>query len=386
MKKAACLLIQILDNLAFKKNRIIFHSYPDYSDNSYALFKYIFKKKLKYEIIWLVNKCSLNEIREKIKEEFGVNIKVYNKCSVRGILSYLTSKYVFFTHGLYGGVVSGKNKKRINLWHGMQLKKMGKLDEKDSLNNNFTKQDFVIATSNLYKYINSRIFNLKTSRVLITGQPRNDLLFEDTGFFKKTDINTNIYKKLIIWMPTYRNDLDGERSDGLNKKNYISIFKISELEEMNEFLKRIKVFLLIKIHPLDIINKLSIKNYSNLLVLKSDYLHEINEQLYPLLGKFDALITDYSSVYVDFLILNRPIAFVITDEDQYSKYRGFVFKNYKKYMPGEFIKTKQSFYKFIQDLVDEKDKYYLKRSRVNRAFNKYCDDKSCERLIEKLKL
>ncbi|WP_320046303.1 CDP-glycerol glycerophosphotransferase family protein [uncultured Ilyobacter sp.] len=386
MKRTACQLIQILDNLTLKKNRIIFHSYPDYSDNSYALFKYFLKKKLKYEIIWLVDKCPLDEIKEKIKKEFGVNIKVYKKSSVSGILSYLSSKYVFFTHGLYGGIVSGKNKKRINLWHGMQLKRMGKLDKKDSLNKNFTKQDFVIATSNLYKDINSEMFNLKKSNVLITGQPRNDLLFEDTNFFKKTGINSDIYKKLIIWMPTYRNAIDGKRNDGLNQKNYISIFKISELEELNEFLKKMEVFLLIKIHPMDIINKLSIKNYSNLLVLKSGYLQKINEQLYPLLGKFDALITDYSSVYVDFLILNRPIAFVNTDEEQYSKYRGFVFKNYKEYMPGEFIKTKQSFYKFIQDLVNEKDKYYLKRSRVNKAFNKYFDNKSCERLIEKLKL
>ena len=57
-------------------------------------------------------------------------------------------------------------------------------------------------------------------------------------------------------------------------------------------------------------------------------------QLYELLGQTDALMTDYSSVAVDYMLCDKPIAFLLEDYEAYRKNRGFVFEDPLQYMPG----------------------------------------------------
>ncbi len=41
--------------------------------------------------------------------------------------------------------------------------------------------------------------------------------------------------------------------------------------------------------------------------------------LYGVLGQARGLVTDYSSVWVDYLLLDRPLAFLVPDRDTYSR-------------------------------------------------------------------
>ena len=80
-------------------------------------------------------------------------------------------------------------------------------------------------------------------------------------------------------------------------------------------------------------------------------------QLYSLIGECGVLLTDYSSVYIDYLILNRPIGFIIDDFEEYKNSRGFVFDKPDDWMPGEKIKTFEELEKFILDIKNGIDKY-----------------------------
>ena len=104
--------------------------------------------------------------------------------------------------------------------------------------------------------------------------------------------------------------------------------------------------------------------------MKKGELEKVNCQLNSLLSNVDILLTDFSSIYVDFLLLDRPIGFVLEDFDSYSNSRGFVFDSPLEYMPGEPISSLEDLKKFLHDVVIlKKDIFKEKRLEVNQQFN-----------------
>ena len=125
------------------------------------------------------------------------------------------------------------------------------------------------------------------------------------------------------------------------------------------------------------------KEYSNLKVYSHSKFIDDGLELWSYLSQSDALITDYSSVYLNYLLVNRPICFAVPDMDEYSDSRGFVFDNPRDFMPGEFAQTKEELFTFFENVAEGKDKYKTDREKVNYIINKYHDGKSRERLLKK---
>ena len=134
------------------------------------------------------------------------------------------------------------------------------------------------------------------------------------------------------------------------------------------------MLLLLKIHPMDILQKYDFPNYTNIKVIKP---READSELYPILGKCDFLLTDYSSVYLDYEVLERPMGFVMDDLDAYSKSRGFCLENIKDVMPGRILSNLQE----IQQFIDAPQVY-----TCSLCLNQYHDFHSSERLANELKL
>lgn len=382
MKKIIFKIIEKLDKIYPKKDQIVFNSFPDYSDNSYALFRYMILNNYckKYKIIWLSNNDARN-LEKRIYKEFNIKIEVKKKNSFSGIKEYLKSKNSFSTHGIFGDVKSYNNKKRINLWHGMPLKAIGFLDQKNKKQLYY--QDYLIATSDFFQETMASAFNQSSKKVLVTGQPRNDLLFEKTNFFKKKKIDRNNYDKVIIWMPTYRNSIVGDiRTDGNYNENDLGVVPINKLEELDSTLKINKILLIIKLHPMDILNRFNFDNFLNIEILKSNDLEKIDEQLYPLLGSTDALITDYSSVWIDYEILNKPIFFAINDMEEYKNTRGLVFNDFYKISPYKVIENYKEFFRFIKNYKNLE----INSKNNSQMYNEYKDNKNCERLTKALSM
>lgn len=364
-----------------KKKILLFNSYPDYSDNSYAIFKYLLENDyhLKYELIWLISTENPKLIHKKIYDEFSVKIKCYKKKSFLGVLNYFKADKIFFTHGLFSSIRVGADKK-INLWHGMPLKNIGYLQKENSGIENFS-CDFTIATCEIFQEIMMKSFGLEKNKVFLVGQPRNDLLFEKSNFYEKKKIKKENYNKVIIYLPTYRKSIIGDlREDGLYEREKLGIINLKELKILNENLVKNNNLMIIKLHPMDILQTLQLENFSNIIILKLSDLEEINEQLYPLLGSTDLLITDYSSVWVDYEILGKPIYFAIDDYSEYKKNRGFTIENLSEILPGEIIKNFNILLKRLDRIPQEI------RKETGETFNKYKDNRSSERVLKELGL
>ncbi|MEG1506481.1 MAG: CDP-glycerol glycerophosphotransferase family protein [Bacilli bacterium] len=373
MKKIIFKILTKTEQYLPKNKKILFHSFPDYSDNSYAIFKNMLTNKIQINnLIWLYDK-DIN-LHEKIFNEFGLKIKCYKKNSLKGIWSFFRSRKVFSTHGIFS-LIETKNKK-INLWHGMPLKNIGFMDKESKA---ATTCDYIIATSNIFKELMAKSFNKEYEKVFLTGQPRNDLLFEKTKFYEKMGINDNSYNKKIIYLPTYRKSIIGDiRNDGEYNQDKLGIIKIDRLNELNENLSKNNNLMLIKLHPMDILQEVKFQDLSNIIILKTEDLKKVDEQLYPLLGSTDLLITDYSSVWVDYEILGKPIYFAMDDYEKYKSNRGFTIENLPKFLPGDIIQDFEELLKKLDNIPEKIQK------DTGNIFNKYKDNKSSERVLKAL--
>lgn len=368
--------IGLLNSFIYKKNnRVYLFSIPDYTGNSKAMSDYLINEHPgKYELVWSVSKPSsiLNN---------NNTINMVKKGSLKSYIYFFTSKYIISTHNEMVSIC-GNNQVYISLWHGMPFKKICYLGKTDYIGmENYSAKR--IATSEITRSIISASFCEKANNVYITGQPRNDLLFRP---YNVSNIIPSISKekKLLLYIPTFRENRNNKKySDGscINGDNFLRVddFNITQL---NNFLDENNCILLLKLHPYEeeyFHNKNELSN--NIYILNSQLMNSAGIDINQLLSQCHTLITDYSSIYLDFLIIEKPIIFLVPDIKEYALSRGgFTLEPYDFWMPGYKIETQQDLLLTLKKLLDEKDEYIEKRRIVNTIINKFTDNKNSERV------
>jgi CDP-glycerol glycerophosphotransferase (TagB/SpsB family) len=261
----------------------------------------------------------------------------------------------------------------------MPLKTIGKGMSQQSSTGFGIDTDYTVATSLKFREIMAFSFDINDTQVLVTGLPRNDMLFEKGLGLNKFRLDES-YSKVIIWMPTYRKSVIGDlRSDGNADGFGLKEMLFDNFDELNEMLKALNYLLIIKPHPMDELGKRNLPSSKNILPINDQVLSEYNIPLYYLLADSDVLITDYSSVYIDYLLTGNPIAFVCGDLNEYKNTRGFFFDNIQDYLPGEILETKEAFINYIKNLDEVNSKWHDKYLRVRNEFVANVDNKACER-------
>lgn len=370
----------LLQNIMFlanktikKKDIILFNSYPAFSDNSKALYEYIINNRpdiaKNYRLIWGQEKGAV--IPRDMKQ---YEIEAVDKKSLRGIFTFLSAKYVFSTHGYFPGVRSGNGQVQINLWHGCGYKTITDADR-------IYRGDINTVTGSVYIPIHEKVFDMDKGTVYPTGLPRNDVLFANKTVMSKLDIDKKNYKKIYIWMPTYRKANEGHDAvDGNVDAFTISTMTREELSQLNETLQKLEMLLVVKPHPMDAKAFDNVSGFSNIMTVTNSMLAKAGVQLYELMAETDALLSDYSSVVIDYLMLQKPVVMVMSDMREYESSRGFVFNNIRDYLPGPIITNAKSLIDYFveSDRIDEQWKE--KRNRLSKIFHDNLDGNSCERV------
>lgn len=369
-------------NALFIKNRrkLFFDSFPDYSDNSRAFSDYLLTNGYtpKYKIYWAVN-----AIPEYKDERVHYVLKKDKK---RYIYHTLTSHYLFSTHGAFNWC-NPHLQRFVCFFHGSALKKFSQMLSVE--NDYYLEQAWKFtAPSDFYVGVYAQAFGRKAKDVLLSGYPRCDLLFQSNDSLKKAGIELKNDTKIVVYMPTFRKPVSVAYKDSnknVFEEDFIIFSDPSNLERWNSFFQERHVILIVKPHPSES-NVVKCDRCSNIKVLTNHDLQHCNVQLYSLLANADALITDYSSVSCDYLLLDRPMGFVVTDFEEYKQGRGFVFDDPLGYMPGSIISKESEFVEFFNDLCQGEDKTKEKRDKLKLVFNKYSDGKNCERIAEAIGL
>ena len=169
--------------------------------------------------------------------------------------------------------------------------------------------------------------------------------------------------------------------DFANASNDISIMSTENFKKLQKILALRHITLIIKPHPSQDMDVFKAIESNNIKVFENKTLSDNDIEPYTLLGSADALVTDFSSVYFDYLLVDRPIAFELSDKKTYDKGIGFIFDRPLDYMPGHKIYNIDDFVKFIDDIANDKDPCGKERNKLKELNHKYQDGHSTERVL-----
>lgn len=382
------------------ENIIIFRSGPhaksyirgmDFADNARALFEYMLSKEYNknYELVWIVNNPKdFNDLNgynyNAIENVRFVSIadSVSDDITARDEYYRLlfTAKYIFMTDSYGFARNCRKNQIRIQLWHGCGFKTRVNFSSCEH------RYEYNIVVSELYRKIHKKIYGLRDDQVVITGYPKQDWLRKPYEKSLPDILEIKKTSKYIFWLPTFR--MADDKLSELNQYDLSTettlpiVATYEQLTELNNLLCSLDISLIIKFHPF--LKKENIRQfkYSNILGLSNDDLVDRDLVINRLLADADALISDYSSAAIDYLSLNRPIAFTLDDVEEYEKSRGFVFDNIKDWLPGAEIFTFDNLKNFVTEIGRNEDSTYSKRRRLTKELNWFQDDQNCKRVLE----
>lgn len=294
---------------------------------------------------------------------------------VKSMLTFLISRHVFYTSGQIP-IKPSKSQIVIHLHHGnAHFKPLGKLSNVDNGDEFFF--TYMIASSDLFVPIMAKEYACPESCIKVAGEPMGDALLKaPRGIY-----NFSSFNKVLVWAPTFRqSDLMGYTDSNLN--TLVPLFDIDDYSNLNTLLAKYNIKLIVKLHPIQTVPYGMQRHFSHLSIYSHDEFVASKYDMFALIANSDGLIGDYSGVSLQYLLTDRPQAYVVPDIDDYAKNRGFVFENPEDYMGGHIVKTKDEFVQFIKDFAEGKDIYKEKRHWVCNQMYKYKDANSCERIVK----
>lgn len=381
------------------QNIIVFRSGPhassyiegmDFYDNARALFEYMLQCgcNRKYELVWLVKypeQYQKYAAYENVKFlSFDWSVSKAEKERDEYYRTLCLAKYLFFTDAYGFARNCRKDQIRVQLWHGCGFKTRVNFVRCEK------RYEYTTVISELYSQIHQDIYGLREDQMLVTGYAKQDWLFEGLDEEKWRWLQVPDGYKCVFWLPTFRTTAESLKI--LNERQMGSETGIpiadtmDKLVKLNELLEKRKLILLIKLHPFQ--NKLAVtcKNMSHIILLDNYELFVRDIQINQLLNKADALISDYSSAAVDYMLLDRPIAFTLDDVEEYAASRGFVFDPIQDWLPGKALYTFNQFCAFLEEVAAGEDSTKNKRRMLTDKMHKYHDGNSCKRILEALKV
>jgi CDP-glycerol glycerophosphotransferase (TagB/SpsB family) len=337
-----------------KQNICVFGSYGGlFNDNSKYHYLYVCHNIPTIKAIWI----SKNKLVCESLQRTGYN--AFYTYSIKGILYSLFAKYYFYSAYISDiNFFTSGNAIGINLWHGIPIKKiefdiksgpLAKLFSEKKLKYRITspatfrRPNYFLSSSPFMTEIFARSFRINKSQCLEYGLPRNDLLLTSQEclleYIKKrepkyiVDFIQSIkrYKKVYIYLPTWRDS-------GLE---FLENAKI-DFRKLNKCLCDNNELLLIKFHANTNIYLDDFKLYTNIMKVDNSW------DIYPILPFTDVLITDYSSIYYDYILMKGKRVILFTfDYDKYISERELNIE-YEKYFIGLRVHSFDQLYDVIK--------------------------------------
>lgn len=321
------------------------------------------------------------EYRERYEELFGraaVQDFFVPSGSWAGKRALLHAGVWFTSAGLpvYQGLRK-RDRLVINLWHGVPLKKIAlceagatrvqKLFFRLVFSRNYT---HVVTTSAQLVPIMSKSFAVPEQRVVIWGQPRNDVLLRSLAASTEFDLRAVYaargqtlpdYQCVVLYAPTYRD----------TTATWLFPFADFDGAALDAFLNEHGILILLRCHQSE---RASVQGLSSRII---EFGSDIQADINAALPAFDALVTDYSSIYIDYLLLDRPLIFLPYDKDDYLATRGLNF-DYDAVTPGPKPERMGDFIAQLKWCATRelnaaqhapKDRYAVQRREVNQLLN-----------------
>lgn len=277
--------------------------------------------------------------------------------------------------------------RKIQLWHGSGMKTVGLLKPKImrltfierfylAILGNHPSYELLILNSTTQKNTRAKAFKYKD--LLINGQPRNDVFFKKNVDPYLVGIDADVYNKCIkyknegyklaAYCPTHRRPTE----------TFLKLKDTLDVKRLNKFAVDNNIIFIFKYHPKTLKeHTYDLSETSNILEYRK------TSDIYPLLGKCDLMITDYSSIFVDYLLLDKPVVFFPFDYKHYVNSERALQFDYEDVTPGKKCFTYNEFEAELKKIIIKGiDDYKKPRKEVLKKFFDTRDGKSCDRILE----
>lgn len=319
-------------------------------------------------------------IREKLNKENYIIKEMYQDISSSGSLGgikfmisfmkeYPRAKAVFICDNFLPASSCKKRRKTIlvQLWHGCGAFKKFGYDAQDDIpkgyrGNVYRNYDLVTVSSEYcIKYFESAMRIQSEGVVKAMGICGTDQLYDNDFItlckdkFRYEHPNA-VGKKVILWAPSFRGNA------GLQKDDSIKIPGEDKIEELDSD----KYYVIKSFHPH---------------MLKDRVENSGSMSTRELMVCADLLVTDYSSVFFEFLLLDKPILFFAADYASYTDARGY-YLDYNE-LPGELVTDNILIDKYVEEAL--LDSCSSARNAFKQKYMLMCDGNSTDRVLNYVK-
>lgn len=369
-----------------KKGLVIFGARNGkvYMDNSRYLYEWVVGNTSCSSVhpYWITNS------REVFDDLRSRGLPVVRSLSAHGLLVLLRAEYGVYSNRLTDLAADRylvpRSLKLVLLGHGLAIKAYRFTLNTFDIGSEFAKDilqasrsvEYAISSSAFVADMDSRSQRIDIRKYCITGLPRNDVFFQPRESmiqqWRELIPDWQDFAMTILYAPTWRNK-------GCTRTAFFP-FEDFEREPLWDFLSEKRLLLLLRPHPLELTasaQELRKMLSDNVRLAANDLFPDVNEILYFC----DALITDYSSIMHDFLLLDRPLIFVPYDFDEFSRKEGLLY-DYRRLLPGPEVCSLRELFFAIGMLSGSSDQWRWQRERLRNMVHKYVDGNASARVAE----
>ncbi len=338
----------------------------------------------RYRLFWMTDNATIH------RELVEAGIPALDFHSSAGIIALFRASHFYFDNTTWQRAYPWLRYFRckiIHMSHGVGLKITEKMqipaefmdqlspEQERRLNDRIFHNDLLISTSDFYaEKVSAPAYNTPIDRITRSGYPKNDLfyhevsgsqVFSDLATLALVDKHRATGGQIVVYAPTFR-DMEGA----------FRFAATLSYPKLAQFLNRHDILLIIKGHSKALTEDAELDaRHHNI------HIYDNNRDGYPLLTRADMLITDYSSIYMDYLHTRRPMLFFPFDYDDYTrKHRNLQF-DYHEMTPGPKAYSLEELIQWIEHfLVKGEDGYGGDRQRVFQLAFAHADGHSSERV------
>ena len=337
-------LCTLLLRLLPPQRHAVIHGWPDDEGNAVEVVRAL-RRRYRGRVYWLLNDVKYPGPAFAAAElADGARVIRVQRDSRRALALALTAEATFFTHGFLTAVKPPRNRLVVNLWHGDGPKLAAGTDRICST--------VVVAGTRLWGRQRQQRFALPESAVAVVGNPRVDQFHATPPADVLERLGLDPRKRTILWLPTYRaasaphGRAWREADDLSSNADFAQI-----VDALSTASKAHSIQLLVKPHPMDAATYDGV----GIPTLHHAALTAAGVTLYQLLGAVDAVISDVSSVWVDYLALDRPIGFYAPDLEELELRGKLNVDDAETLLPGPRIRTPEDAVRFIETVANATD-------------------------------
>ena len=367
LQKVKNLAKRMLDKLP-GGNYIVFESKPNFADNTRAVFDEMQRRGLhkKYRMYWWVP--DKNDDLPSFPNTGYLDLNTYwNQLQFRWITNRARCQ-ICCNRFL---ITSIPGHKAFYLTHGTALKKLNDYYLPEGIS-------YTLIASESVREVMARELRADPDTLIPLGYPRNDALTQHKKDLHK--LFSGDFRKVVVWYPTFRQHKNGLKTDS---GNALPVLHDAENAiALNEAAREYGVLVVAKPHFMQDLSYIKQYDLSNIVFIDDDFFVKNNLSSYEFVGSCDGLITDYSSIFFDYLLCDKPVAVIWEDIEDYRRNPGFAMDPEEAMKGAHKIYTLEDYREFLRVISLDEDPFRQERQAQNLRFNLAVDGKNTQRVTD----